>query len=261
MFGGGFNVGINVNANKIIYNDILTQVVDLLTTFKVNNKKTIFKAIEEIIDEYDLPTTKPSEQQELEFKERYLKLRNDYNNLIGNGFQKNILFYTLICHSFSNQIRFNSKNEFNLPYGKRHFNRNLRENLEIFLDKLHNLNDVGFYNLDFNLLQLDVLNKNDFVYSDPPYLITCATYNEKNGWNERYECKLLGLLDKLNDQGVKFALSNVLESKGKSNDILKQWSKKYIVNRLNVSYGNANYQRKDKSKDSSLEVLITNYNQ
>ena len=54
-------------------------------------------------------------------------------------------------------------------------------------------------------------------------------------------------------------MSNVLEHKGKSNDILKEWSKKYNIHYLNNTYGNCNYHTKDKSKDSTIEVLITNY--
>ena len=33
LFGGGFNVGINVKANHYVYNDICEQVVDLLKKF------------------------------------------------------------------------------------------------------------------------------------------------------------------------------------------------------------------------------------
>ncbi|WP_306306929.1 DNA adenine methylase [Helicobacter cinaedi] len=35
------------------------------------------------------------------------------------------------------------------------------------------------------------INENDFVYIDPPYLITCATYNENGGWDEQDEKDLL----------------------------------------------------------------------
>jgi len=44
--------------------------------------------------------------------------------------------------------------------------------------------------------------------------------NEKNGWKEQDEKDLLNLLDRLNENNIKFALSNVLESKGNSNNIL-----------------------------------------
>ena len=56
-----------------------------------------------------------------------------------------------------------------------------------------------------------------FFYADPPYLITCATYNEQAGWTENDEKDLLNYLEALDKKGIRFALSNVLESKGKKN--------------------------------------------
>jgi len=60
-------------------------------------------------------------------------------------------------------------------------------------------------------------------------------------------------------QIVQIIKTNVLESKGNSNDILKEWSQKYNIHNLNVKYGNANYQRKEKDDSTTKEVLITNY--
>lgn len=78
-------------------------------------------------------------------------------------------------------------------------------------------------------------------------------------WSEEYECKLLSYLDELNDKGYKFALSNVLEHKGKTNETLKDWAERYKVHHLAGDYKNCNYQTKVKSANSSDEVLITNY--
>ncbi len=100
------------------------------------------------------------------------------------------------------------------------------------------------------------------MYCDPPYLITTGSYNDGKrgfkGWSEKEEVELLHLLDDLNSKNIKFALSNVLEHKGKVNTILLEWSKKYNVYDLNMSYSNSNYQTKNKDK-ATREVLITNY--
>lgn len=245
LFCGGANVGINVKAKKIICIDIITEVIDFLHYCKYISSNDMVKQIEDVIKEFNLSKDN---------QENYLKLRQHYNQ----GNKDWLYFYTLICHSFSNQIRFNSKGEFNLPFGKRTFNPVMKENLINFVNRLKEI-DIYFINLDFKKVDINQLNSNDFFYFDPPYLITCATYNEKNGWNEQDERKLLNLLDQLNNKGIKFALSNVLESKGKSNDILKEWSKKYTIHKLNAKYGNANYQRQDKNDSTTLEVLVTNY--
>ena len=71
------------------------------------------------------------------------------------------------------------------------------------------------------------------------------------------EIDLLKLLDSLDKKGVKFALSNVIESNGKVNHLLKEWAKKYNVILLNRKYLNSNYRKKNLT--IAQEVLITNY--
>ena len=94
----------------------------------------------------------------------------------------------------------------------------------------------------------------DFVYVDPPYLITVADYNKF--WSEDEEKDLLNLLDSLNDRGIKFGLSNVLEHHGKENTLLKEWSKKYNVKHLNKKYVFNIYHSKE--KNGTDEVYIFN---
>ena len=60
----------------------------------------------------------------------------------------------------------------------------------------------------------------------------------------------------------KFALSNVISSKGRENDLLLQWTKqnkdKYKVIHLDYHYANSNYHTKDRAKKAD-EVLVINY--
>ena len=167
------------------------------------------------------------------------------------------MFFVFTLYGFNNQIRFNSKGGYNIPVGKRDFNSILKDNLNKFINRIKE-NDIEFLNEDFRQFDWKSLNRSDFVYLDPPYLISNATYNEQNGWTEKDELQLLDLLDELNSRGIRFALSNVIEHKGNVNEILKKWSKKYKINYLDYSYKNSNYQKKDK-KTKSVEVLITNY--
>ena len=91
-------------------------------------------------------------------------------------------------------------------------------------------------------------------------MITCATYNEQGGWCEESDKKLYEMLDEINGGGIKFALSNVLCNKGKTNEILTEWISKrnYKVIHLNYSYSNSNYHTKNKQNITD-EVLILNY--
>ena len=114
--------------------------------------------------------------------------------------------------------------------------------------------DITFYCEDFEKFVKSLrIKTNDFVYFDPPYLISQSEYNKY--WTEKEEIRLLNLLDLLNEKGIKFALSNVLEHKGKQNNILIEWSKKYKV--INVSSNYISYH--DNSIKNSKEVLIVNY--
>lgn len=107
---------------------------------------------------------------------------------------------------------------------------------------------------------MDRFTHKSFFYADPPYLITCATYNEQNGWTEDDEKDLLNYLDRLNKRGIRFALSNVLESKGRKNEILIKWietHKEYRTIPLDYDYSNSNYHTK--KAGVTKEVLVVNY--
>lgn len=272
LFCGGCNVGLNVDCNKVVYNDINPWVIGLYNTFKSMSKQEAFETIYHIIKEYGLSETDKfgneyyggnSEDGVSKYNsDKYLKLRNDFNQKkdLTNTDYKNLMFYVLLVYSFNNQIRFNSAGLFNMPYGKRDFNSEVKEKLSLFIDRIKNQNSV-FSNLDFRELQNADWDDKTLVYVDPPYLITCATYNEKDGWNETLENELLKYLDSLHKRGIRFALSNVLKSKGRENKILIEWTKgnkdKYKVIPLVNNYSNCNYQRKDTGFDE--EVLIINY--
>ena len=91
------------------------------------------------------------------------------------------------------------------------------------------------------------------VYLDPPYLITFSEYNKL--WNEQTEEELLVMLDNLNRQNIKFAISNVTHYKGRINELFLEWSKKYNCHEIKSNY--ISYH--DNSIKSFKEVLITNY--
>ena len=247
LFCGGCNVGINIKANKIICNDIENHVINFMNETKNISTEECLKILKDTIKEYNLSKTN---------EDGFKLIREDYNN----GKNTWNMFYAMITNAFNYQIRFNNKGKYNMPFGRDRssFNSTLEKNFTKFMNKLHNIN-INFTNNNFINLKLDKLSTKDFIYCDPPYLVTCASYNEKDGWNETHEKELLNLLDEINNKHIRFALSNVFENKGKSNDILKEWSKKYKVIHLNNTYGNCNYHTKDKSNNSTDEVLIINY--
>lgn len=267
LFCGGCNVGINVTADKIICNDIDTNLIDLLSYFRDKSYDVLFSKIKEIINNYNLSD---SCEKGYSFyncnsasglgsfnRNGFLRLRETFNTMPKDDENYFLYMYILCVYAFNNQIRFNSDEKFNLPVGKRDFNIQMQNKLKKFISVL-SMKNIIFLNYNFLDIRISKLNKNDFVYADPPYLITCATYNEKS-WNEEEEKKLLNYLDALSNNEIRFALSNVLSTDNKSNAILLKWldEHNYNCHHLDFSYKNSNYHKKNIAKTD--EVLITNY--
>ena len=225
----------------------------------------IFKSLDDdFINEVDLTIdkwnlSKEGKQQFLDLRKYYNENRNDLDYRT-----KAVILYCLMVHAFNYQIAFNSKGEYNMPSGagRSYFSPQLKAKLISYIEHKKRIN-ISFINNDFcNVDIKSVANpQNVFIYADPPYLITTGAYERDYfcKWSEEYEYILLNMLDDLNNSGYKFALSNVLEHKGKSNEILKAWAKKYNIHHLVKDYKNCNYQTKVKNANSSTEVLITNY--
>jgi DNA adenine methylase (dam) len=268
VFGGGFNVGANICAKHTIYNDKQKEVQRLIKLFFNYQYEEILKKVVSIIEEYKLSNTT---ENGYEFyhctsdsgvgsfnKKGYTKLRETYNSTNGSSDSKDFLLLVLVIFSFNNQIRFNSSGDYNMPVGKRDFNKSVKKNMIEFSMKIHQL-DCSFISKDFR--QIDTNNlENPFLYCDPPYLLGIASYNENDGWNDKDEKALLDFLSAESAKGHRFALSNVCEHKGKKHSLLIQWA---LDNRFNIihlrsSYNNSNYHIKDK-KSQTDEVLITNY--
>ncbi len=249
LFCGGGDVTANVLAERIFANDINNFVIGIFQKLQELKAGEAIAQIDKLIKEYQLSKTN---------KSGYEALRKHYNESI----EKNpIELFTLVCYSFNHQFRFNSAHEFNNPFGKDRscFNEAMRQNLIEFHRDIKN---VHFSTKNFKNYNLSFLKKGDFLYADPPYLITTGSYNDGKrgfeGWTKKDDLALFSLLDGLNKKGVKFALSNVLTHKGQENEGLKEWARAYNIHYLNYGYGNSNYHGKNTDKQT-VEVLITNY--
>jgi adenine-specific DNA-methyltransferase len=74
VFGGGFNVGINVKCDKVIYNDLLTPLSDMMSYFKSHTLDEILSHIKNRIKEYDL--SKSNKEGFISFRDTYNKIKN-----------------------------------------------------------------------------------------------------------------------------------------------------------------------------------------
>lgn len=179
--------------------------------------------------------------------EAYLALRKSYNE------NKTPLdLYALVCSSFSNQIRFNSEEEFNLPKGDRYFNPAMEKKLLSYLENVLK-RDITFTSKDFREFSF---SDYDIIISDSPYCKSVASYNESGGWGFSDSVQLLSKLDKYADSGGKFVMFEEIYSNGKPNTLVLEWAGKYNVTQLGDNSSNCNYQRRG---GKTQEVMVHNF--
>lgn len=249
LFSGGVNVGINVNANKYVFNDMNYKINEMFRFFAEQDTDKLILSINKRIEEFSL--SKYNEDGYISFRKAYNENPNPLD------------LYVLTSFSYNYQFRFNNSMEFNNPFGRNrsHFSNNMKNNLRAFINRLKQI-DAVFTDNYFSDYDITKLSENDFVYLDPPYLITTGSYNDGNrgfqDWGGKQEGELYNLMQELSCLGVRFALSNVLTHKGKTNWLLLKYIDENKVNvyYLNNSYNNSSYNTKG---ENSEEVLITNY--
>lgn len=247
VFGGGFNVGINSVSNKIIYNDINFIVKQLIESFQKYDTYDYIIYAKKFIEKHQL---------EKGNKESYLSARDFYNELPESKKDPRMLF-TIILYSFQQQIRFNSNYGFNNTAGVRWFNDCILAKLISFSRVIKEKN-ITFLSDDFTHLSNHIaVNKDTFLYLDPPYKLTTGSYNDGKrgfkGWDDELEQELFTFIDEMTRQNVPCMLSYVLEHKGITNTALEEW-----ITRNNYTYiplgdiiGISGQPRK--------EILILNY--
>lgn len=260
VFCGSAVFSFASNTNNVYLNDINTYITDLISYFHDNDADAIIEQADNIIRQYGLTNTfYEGKTLYPEFKHeglsRYNKdsfnrLKADYNA------NKDIAkLFVLLIYGFNHYLRFNSKDEFNVPVGKVDFVKTLRDKTRAYCNAIRN-KEIVITNHDFRSEELyRGIEQTALFYFDPPYLITQAPYNLF--WTEKEEADLLYIIDSLNDSGHRFMLSNVIESNGKHNDLLDEWMHKYTVMHIHRQYLNSNYQKKNLS--NADEVVISNF--
>lgn len=264
-FVGGGTVFLNTKAEKYFLNDIEENLVNIHNLLVANAKTPgkFFDDVETIIHEYKLshsckkdvvPDSLKKKFKKTYYakfnKKSYEKLRESVNN---NEKNEPLVLYILLIYGFNRMLRFNGSGKFNLPVGNVDFNKNVVAALKDYFAFVEN-KQIQFTTKDFRqFFQADQCTKEDFIYFDPPYLLAASEYNKL--WNENEETDLLELIDKLDEKGIKFGLSNVTHYNDGRNDLLIDWMKKYNVHTIKSNY--INY--RNNAQKNIKEIFITNY--
>jgi len=284
LFAGSATISINVKAERVIINEFNPFIYYIYKGLSETPPKKAWELVKGIAEKYDLPSncttcpyykvkeskeTPPEKKHCYPCKQKYWACRDDYNAI---PYEERISKYwywslALVYHSYNNcHIDHNDDKQYNSPMGNKKCNLNrFKERFFPFAEFLYskqNDNNLelhcGSYE-DFADISIYADDTPHFFYLDPPYYKTSTTYTK--GWEDPQERALYEFLDKCNERGIYWMISNVIENNGTENDILKEWLKNnqgnYYVYYMQRDYTNCNYNRKNVGR--TLEVAITNY--
>lgn len=277
MFCGGATVGANVNAKKVYFIDSNPRVISLLKFISKSNFKKLITDLEIKITKYQLsysnlngyshyfnlatPINKNDGLKQFN-KQGFMKLKDDYNSIKDkDSGEANLLLYLLLIYGFNNDLRFNTNGEYNLPCGKTDLNKNNLNKLYDFILKSQEKEFV-FICGDFRDEKIQKLcfEEADFMYLDPPYLLTDAVYNETSKWNNKTENQLIEFLDKARKNHLPFCLSNVISKNDNSLVNLPLYNfitdnpTLRIVN-IDYHYRSSSYNKKNRDSNEK-EILV-----
>ncbi len=142
-------------------------------------------------------------------KERYIEIRNEFNTCKDTRKRGSLLLY-LNRHSFNGLVRYNSRGEFNVPFGKYKTPYFPLKELTDFYTKTQEV-ETHFVCCDFRTA-FDELKKGDIVYCDPPYVPLSETASfttyAGNEFDIRDQQDLAMLSKAAHDKGIPVILSN-----------------------------------------------------
>jgi DNA adenine methylase len=186
----------------------------------------------------------------------YMHLRHIYNNTEKYEIRntcKSVLFLFIRNYAYSGMFRYNSKGDFNVPYGGIAYNRsNFSKKANYLRSKeLKNLLDnTTVHNLDFeDFLQMYHPAKNDFIFLDPPYDSEFSTYAQ-NEFTRKDQIRLADYLIKKCKAKWMMIIKNTDFISGLYSDKglnIRPFDKTYLVSFMN---------RNNKEVE---HLLITNY--
>lgn len=241
-FVGGGALLFELSPKKAVINDSNEELMNVYRVLCDENK---FKKMCALLNKYE---REHSEEFYYDIRNKD-RNRHTYDRLSDYTRAARTIYLNKAC--FNGLYRVNSKNEFNVPYGKKtKVNTYDGDNL-ITVSNYLTMNDISIYCDDFE----NVLKKaraKDFVYLDPPYDSDTKTFNSytEDGFNKDDQRRLAKVFKELDSKGVYVMLSN--HNTVLVNELYKDYNIYKIDAKRNI---NANGAKRGKVE----EVIITNY--
>lgn len=243
VFGGSGIVSLNAPSKKVVYSDVFSEMIAYYEYLKSNPIEDSLQYIKDIIEKYELPN-----------KENFYRLRDEYNEGI---IERNpLMIFILNRFGFNGSMRKNALGAFNMSCGYLH-RKNQLSNLPLLREvhRVLNEKDITFKCHSFKDLNLAIITQEDFIYLDPPYLITDLS-NYGITWQEKEEIELLTFIEEILKRNIPFALSNIIETKGRINTLLRDFIKDHNLKAHSLHTQHAFQGANNRQVE---EVLVTNY--
>lgn len=241
-FVGGGAFLFELSPNKAVINDYNLELINVYECIKDEKK-------------FNLLCNELKKHEQNHSEEYYYEIRNidrnkdKFNKLIDYKRAARTIYLNKAC--FNGLYRVNSKNEFNVPSGKRKkVNTYDAVNLGIVHSFL-NYNEIKILSTDF-YESVKEAKKGDFVYFDPPYDSDSSTFNSytENGFGKEEQKRLAQVFKELDNKGCYVMLSNYNTSLIK--ELYKDYSFNYVETQRIIG-------AKTKDRGTVEEVIITNY--
>ena len=242
-FMGSGVVGFNIEPEKAIFADLNPRLIDFYQ--QLQSGQINADIVKDFLEQEGEKLSRLDDEYYYQVRERF----NSHGNPL------DFLFLNRSC--FNGMIRFNQKNEFNVPYGhkpKRFSKAYITKitNQIRHIERLLSRHDWIFVCQPFEkTLSESDLPENCFIYCDPPYIGRHVDYYDS--WNEQDESLLRDCLLKSNQ---KFMLSTWDYNQYRKNQYVDTiWR---FCDKINIQHF-YHIGGKEKNRGAMTEALLTNY--
>lgn len=241
-FIGGGALLFELSPKKAVINDSNEELMNVYECLCDEEK---FKKMCSVLNHYE---TEHSEAFYYDIRNKD-RNKNSYNRLSCYTKAARTIYLNKAC--FNGLYRVNSKNEFNVPFGKKLKVNTYDGGNLITVSNYLTMNDIKILCVDFEDA-VKSAKKGDFVYFDPPYDSDTSTFNSytEDGFGKEEQRRLAKVFKELDAKGVYVMLSN--HNTSLVNELYKDYHMHLIEAKRSI---NANGKKRGKVE----EVIITNY--
>lgn len=241
-FVGGGALLFELSPKKAVINDSNKELINVYSVLRNEEK---FKKMCSILNTYEKNNS----------EEFYYELRNkdrnksSFDRLSDYKRAGRTIYLNKAC--FNGLYRVNSKNEFNVPFGKKTKVNTYDIGNLITVSNYLTMNDIKILNVDFEDSVKDA-QKGDFIYFDPPYDSETSIFNSytEDGFGKEEQRRLAKVYKELSNKGCYVMLSN------NNTTLIKELYKDFNIHIIEAKRSiNSNGKKRGKVE----EVIITNY--